>query len=502
MRILLILFIFLHLFATKNGNFYFTVDQGRDALHVREIVAHGTVFLNGPRTGAIEHLFVGPYWYYFLVPGYWIFDGNPWGSVVELVLLNAAVLYVTYRFLLRFTGTVRAVLITAGLGLMERFWFSSQFVLNPHLLPALTFGFVISLMNVFSGKRRWLLVAAACMGAVIHSELAFFPVVFLTFCLVCLFLWKKTVIGGWDVFLATAVFSVFVLPHAIYELTHNFSQTDAVMRAIREPGGVIGHTSYAQRLLHTVSGLGIELGKTIVPQQEMTGILSLLGVCIFIGYLIIKKRLTKEFTCLFLITCLMGVLALIWFSLTKEFLSWHALGLYPLVFVVVLLGLGSARHALARILFFLILLLHTIRFVGLYPQQVAMSQDQGIFHNQTSAVDWVYKDSAGSGFSVYSYVQFVLDYQYQYTIWWKGLRDYGYLPCEYSTYPGVSSSLYFPQIAGYQEPKRVCAGSIYLIIEPVKDQAGFTQWYEGVTKQTSLLEKKSFGDITVEKRKE
>ena len=36
--ILLILHFSLHLLSTRNGNFYFTVDQGRDALAIREIL--------------------------------------------------------------------------------------------------------------------------------------------------------------------------------------------------------------------------------------------------------------------------------------------------------------------------------------------------------------------------------------------------------------------------------------------------------------------------------
>lgn len=75
--ILIILHFALHFFATKNNNFYFTVDQGRDALNVREIIKRGQIILTGPRTGAIENLFVGPFWYFLLAPFYFLFSGHP-----------------------------------------------------------------------------------------------------------------------------------------------------------------------------------------------------------------------------------------------------------------------------------------------------------------------------------------------------------------------------------------------------------------------------------------
>ena len=157
---LIILHILLHLFSTKNGNFYFTVDQGRDALAVREILVRHQLIWQGPRTGAIENLFVGPLWYFVIAPGYLFFGGNPWGAVWTMVFVNSLVILAVFKFSQKYVGLIYAFFLNLGLIVCERFWFASQFALNPHLLPALTIGLALSLAIVYQGKKQLLVLAA------------------------------------------------------------------------------------------------------------------------------------------------------------------------------------------------------------------------------------------------------------------------------------------------------------------------------------------------------
>ncbi|MDP2649532.1 MAG: hypothetical protein Q8P10_01675, partial [bacterium] len=88
----------IRILPTLDNNFYFTMDQGNDAVHVREIIERRKFPLLGPETG-IEGLFAGPLWFYFISIGYLIFGGNPFGSVFMLILLNLGLTAVLMKIL-------------------------------------------------------------------------------------------------------------------------------------------------------------------------------------------------------------------------------------------------------------------------------------------------------------------------------------------------------------------------------------------------------------------
>jgi len=54
----------------------FYYDQGRDAKMAADIISLKNFPAIGPTTG-ISGLFLGPFWYYLITPGYFIASGNP-----------------------------------------------------------------------------------------------------------------------------------------------------------------------------------------------------------------------------------------------------------------------------------------------------------------------------------------------------------------------------------------------------------------------------------------
>src|SRR5258708_35578862 len=86
--------------------FYF--DQGRDALTIRQIL-QGSLVLIGPTTG-IAGLFRGPFYYYFLAPGYFLGGGDPAvASIYQsfFVLLGYGIIF----YLLRSYFSFRVALV-------------------------------------------------------------------------------------------------------------------------------------------------------------------------------------------------------------------------------------------------------------------------------------------------------------------------------------------------------------------------------------------------------
>ena len=86
--ILIVLFIgvIYKLALTWDGNFLFHMDSARDMVDVREMVILRKPRLTGPST-AIDGLFNGPAWYYFLAVPFIISGGNPYASIVMQIIM-------------------------------------------------------------------------------------------------------------------------------------------------------------------------------------------------------------------------------------------------------------------------------------------------------------------------------------------------------------------------------------------------------------------------------
>ena len=144
--VVIFLGLLLRLLPAWDNNFYFTMDQGNDAVHVRDIINRGQIFLLGPPTG-IEGLFAGPLWYYFIALGFFLFRGHPFGSVLMLIFLNV---FLT-GFLIWWIGKKISPLVGLVTGLLlQLFWpfyEVSRYGFNPFPLVALSFFLIYFLLE-------------------------------------------------------------------------------------------------------------------------------------------------------------------------------------------------------------------------------------------------------------------------------------------------------------------------------------------------------------------
>jgi hypothetical protein len=145
--------VFLRILPLWGNNFYFTVDQGRDAVYVREIL-HGATFTKGPET-SIRGWFVGPGWYYLLAPGYFLAGGHPAGGVMTLIMINTLVMFLVAR---RW-----GVKVALALALFWPWFETSRYAFNPFLIAPLAIMLGLLLER---GKKWWgLLVVLIAFNA-------------------------------------------------------------------------------------------------------------------------------------------------------------------------------------------------------------------------------------------------------------------------------------------------------------------------------------------------
>lgn len=126
------------------------------------------------------------------------------------------------------------------------------------------------------------------------------------------------------------------------------------------------------------------------------------------------------------------------------------------------------------------------------------SVDPSNYKNQLNAVDYVFQDAKGRDFKVYVYLPSVIDYSYQYIIWWRGKTEYGYTPEDYAYLPGKPE--YIREKNRFVIPNKNSESSlIYLIKEP--DRIGQRDLWENSFRNLELIKTKNIGPFIIETRK-
>lgn len=136
---LLILFFILGLaaflrFYKISGYMTFLGDEGRDVLVVKQMIVDRKWTLLGP-TASVGGFFLGPFYYYLMIPFLWIFKLNPLGPAVMVAFFGIATVFLVYK--------VGKDFFDKKVGLLASFFYAisplvvtySRASWNPNLMP-------------------------------------------------------------------------------------------------------------------------------------------------------------------------------------------------------------------------------------------------------------------------------------------------------------------------------------------------------------------------------
>lgn len=157
----------------------FLGDQGRDALVVADIFRERDLAFIGPVT-SVGNMYLGPAYYYFMLPWLWISYPSPVGPAYAVAILGILTIYVIFKAGKEMLGT-RAGLIAATF--MTFSWttvYYSRFSWNPNPEPLVSTLFLWFLYRAWQLKKPWYYVLASLMMAVLlqlhYVTLLFAPV--------------------------------------------------------------------------------------------------------------------------------------------------------------------------------------------------------------------------------------------------------------------------------------------------------------------------------------
>ena len=488
------------------NNFYFTMDQGRDAVYTREIINRQQIILEGPETSGIKGFFTGPLWYYFISLGFFLFRGHPLGAVFTLILLNTTVTGILMWWLAKRGSPSLALLIGFSLQFFWPFYDSSRYGFNPFLLVPLAILLILLLTDSLGGKKHSFLLAAIPVGLAFHSEVAGAIVFFFLYFLTGLYLTIRRKISLRTIFLTITLVLVFFLPHLISEINSGFPQTNTLLWELGNSQGVLSGTNFrfiAQKFLEL-------LKESIIPQSALLSLV-FLAVVTFSLIRSCRRHVSTYHVSLItshpslipyrfpFLTLLLWLLSWLWFGSNKGWQAWHTVYLPPILFISIMLVLSTLPRKISLPIFLILFVSQFFFFKYQYFKYLSPSDDPSLLKNELTAIDWVYQKSNGKGFYVYNYLPSVLDYPYQYLFWWYGRNKYDYLPCEFSSYPG-SPKLFVPGNKYYENPKRECTNLRFLIIEPDKNIVVQNEWLTSISQNTYLIGETKIGQISIEMR--
>lgn len=463
------------------GYFFFTFDFSRDMLWVKNQIDFGVPAIVGP-WGSLNGLFFGPLWYWLLVIPYILGGGSPVAAALfdgAFVLLTIFIGFSLFFkedkkfavFFLLFSLASPAMRAIAGYAFAQ------------NMLPLFTLCLLYAYAKLIEKfKLRFLLLAGLSLSLMYHAEpptaiisiLSIIPVIFLS----------KDRKSFFTIKSITSFLAVFLIPFLtviVFDLRHQFLQVKAVLSYLQgQNESLQGILPIGERITDRFIKFGGTITGGVLANAQATGIF--IGVLaffnIFRGRDLGQGKFSKNLLIVsvsYLITLIIGFLVF-----RSELKGFYLTGLFTvsLFFIASFCAntwTTKGQKLLVSLIFIFIcwLSFDPPALINAYKEDFKGTQiSNGVFSNQLSAVDWIYKTAGGQGFKVYVYSAAIYDYPYQYIFMTHGLQKYGYLPVEFS---------YLPDKPNYVEKKveqlsrldgkiKTPAAFMYLIVDPDKSR--------------------------------
>ncbi len=215
--------IFLRFYNLKDS-LMFQGDQGRDALVVANIFKDLDPVFIGPVT-SIGNMYLGPFYYYFMLPFLFLSYPSPLGPVYGVAALAVLTVFLLFKITAKIFDQSTAYLATVFFTLSASVVNLARFSWNPNIAP-----FFSLLMLYFSylawkkDTRYWLLVSI-CFSLLIQLHYVALLAIFGAFLVFLFQIFDKKVNNIKlikNVFFALVIFLFSLIPLGLFDYKHNF----------------------------------------------------------------------------------------------------------------------------------------------------------------------------------------------------------------------------------------------------------------------------------------
>lgn len=224
-------------------------DQERDANVVWEILKNRNFTLIGPRAVGPQGFFLGPLWYYLLVPFFFLTRMDPIAAPIFGVAVGIATTTIAY-------SATKKILENGSAIIMGLFVATStdRVVWNPMLVPLLTILLIFFLYKALQEEKRSIVWVFLVFGVSlqIHFQTVFFAIP-IAIALLFLFAQKKFFVK--EIVAGVLIFASTFLPLIIFDLRNEFINSKSFLSFFQSSGdGVhLSHAldTYLKSIIHT-----------------------------------------------------------------------------------------------------------------------------------------------------------------------------------------------------------------------------------------------------------
>lgn len=220
----------------------FLGDEGRDAMIVKHMIVEHDLTLLGP-TASVGGFYLGPIYYYFMLPFLWAWNLDPTGPAVMVALFGVATVYLVYRAGRDFFHVSVGLFAASMYALSPLVIAMSRSSWNPNVVPFFSLLLIYLLWRSVVYKESYLLFWA---GVVLGIGLQ----------LHYLFSFLFAVVGAWSAIYGRSQkmiryylygivgVAVGFSPFLAFELLKGFPNTKTIIRYLgegKDTGLIVGH---------------------------------------------------------------------------------------------------------------------------------------------------------------------------------------------------------------------------------------------------------------------
>ncbi len=306
LAILIIFAIFLRLYNLENS-LSFQGDQGRDAMIVAQIFTEKDLVFIGPVT-SVGNMYLGPLYYYFMLPFLWLSYPNPMGPAYGVAILGIITVWLMYRLGKELVGEKAALIATLFFTFTATVIMYTRFSWNPNPAP------LASIFMIYFTYKAWRKSPKYWVG-VILSFAVLLQLHYLTllsaggagiiWLVSCYENWKKKKKSkdlslqlkatGVGIFLLLLSFSPLIL----FDSKHDWLNANAFYNLIYQDrnfkttteGGLVGKIS---KTIMETHGRGMHiLFEISIGQERLLNTILLIVVVGILGWLLVKNKKNK-----------------------------------------------------------------------------------------------------------------------------------------------------------------------------------------------------------------
>ncbi len=220
---------YLRLFKIS-GYMTFLGDEGRDVLVVMHMIVNHKFTLLGP-TASVGGFFLGPIYYYFMLPFLWAWNLNPVGPAIMVALFGIATVYLVFKVGKEFISPTAGLIAASLYALSPLVIAYSRSSWNPNLVPFFSLLLIHLLWLAVEKKRTSMLVwAGVVLG--IGLQLHYLFIFLFAVTGIWLIVSAKTVPFLKSVLWVVVGFLIGYSPFLAFEVRHGFPNTQSVIRFV------------------------------------------------------------------------------------------------------------------------------------------------------------------------------------------------------------------------------------------------------------------------------